>query len=133
MKSRNLTQISLQNDPINRRMQGFSFRIDEDKNWSSRCDFFLLLQSKFDFKHSIESEMSQEHYETSSTQIEALHKENLMKNCEYLFLSRRTVFIKTEINLSRPMKCPLRLTVAITRRLIETLCVTVIIRSWLCG
>ena len=32
MKSHNLTQISLQNDPINRRMQGFSFQIDEDEN-----------------------------------------------------------------------------------------------------
>ena len=33
MKSRNLTQISIRNDPINFRMQGFSFRIDEDENW----------------------------------------------------------------------------------------------------
>ena len=58
MKSRNLTQISLQNDPINCRMQGFSFQIDEEKNWSSKCDFFLLFRSKFDFKHSLDAEMS---------------------------------------------------------------------------
>ena len=32
MKSRNLTQSSLRNDPINRRMQGFSFWIDEDES-----------------------------------------------------------------------------------------------------
>ena len=32
MKTNNLTQISLWNDPINRRMQGFSFRIFEDKS-----------------------------------------------------------------------------------------------------
>ena len=32
MKSRNLTQSSLRNDPINRRMQGFSFRIFEDES-----------------------------------------------------------------------------------------------------
>ena len=31
MKIRNLTQISLRNDPINRRMHGFSFRIFEDE------------------------------------------------------------------------------------------------------
>ena len=32
MKSRNLTQSSLRNDPINRRMQGYSFWIFEDKS-----------------------------------------------------------------------------------------------------
>ena len=32
MKAHNLTQIILQNDPINRRMQGFSFRIFEDES-----------------------------------------------------------------------------------------------------
>ena len=32
MKSRNLTQSSLRNDLINRRMQGFSFRIFEDES-----------------------------------------------------------------------------------------------------
>ena len=32
MKSRNLTQSSLRNDPINLRMQGFSFRIFEDES-----------------------------------------------------------------------------------------------------
>ena len=31
MKTRNRTQISRRNDPINRRMHGFSFRIFEDK------------------------------------------------------------------------------------------------------
>ena len=30
--SRNLTQSSLRNDPINRRMQGYSFRIFEDED-----------------------------------------------------------------------------------------------------
>ena len=69
MKTRNLTQISLQNDPINRRMHGFSFRIDEDENWSSRCDFFILLRSNFDFIHSNETEMSCEHRETNDTRL----------------------------------------------------------------
>ena len=30
--SRNLTQSSLRNDPINRRMQGYSFRIFKDED-----------------------------------------------------------------------------------------------------
>ena len=104
MKSRNLTQSSLRNDPINRRMQGFSFWIDEDENWSSRWDFFLLFRSKFDFKHSIEAEMSQEHYETKGTRIEAPHRENLMKNRERFLSAWRTSFIKTILILGRPMK-----------------------------
>ena len=32
MKTRNLTQSSLRNDPINCRMHGFSFRIFEDED-----------------------------------------------------------------------------------------------------
>ena len=32
MKTHNLTQISVRNDPINRRMQGFSFRIFEGES-----------------------------------------------------------------------------------------------------
>ena len=32
MKTRNLTQISLRNDPINRHMHGFLFRVSEDEN-----------------------------------------------------------------------------------------------------
>ena len=80
MKSRSLTQSSLRNDPINRRMQGFSFQIDEDENWSSRCDFFLLLKSEFDFKHSIEGEMSQEHSRTNGTRNDSLNNENLTKD-----------------------------------------------------
>ena len=31
MKTYNLTHISLRNDPISRRMHGFSFRVFEDK------------------------------------------------------------------------------------------------------
>ena len=48
-KLRNLTQSSLRNDPINRRMQGYSFRIFEDKdgvqdvNSSFSLDQILIL------------------------------------------------------------------------------------------
>ena len=117
MKSCNRTQISLRNDPINRRMQGFSFRVDEDKNWSSRCDFFLLSRSKFDFKHSIEAEMSEEHYETNGTRIEALHIENLMKNRKHVLRREERYLKKTKVIFGRPMKRLSRWTVAIVRPL----------------
>ena len=58
MKKDNLTQISLLNDPTNRRMQGFSFRISEDEVWSSRLDFFHFFRSKLKLTHSNGAEMS---------------------------------------------------------------------------
>ena len=104
MKSRNLTQIILRNDPINRRMQGFSFQIDEDKNWSSRCDFFLLLRSNFDFKHSLDAEMHQEYSESNGSRNDALNKENLMSDHVRFFPSRRTSFKETIFYRGRWMK-----------------------------
>ena len=97
MKSCNLTQISLPNDPTNRRMQGFSFQIDEDKNWSSRCDFFLLLRSNFDFKHSLDAEMHQEYSESNGSRNDALNNENLMID-HGQFLHREEMHLK-ETNL----------------------------------
>ena len=47
MKSRNLTQSSLRNDPINRRMQGYSFRIFEDE------DGVQDVNSSFSFNQSL--------------------------------------------------------------------------------
>ena len=63
MKTCNLTQISLQNDPINRRMHGFSFRIFEDEVEVQdviSLDQNLISRSNFDFKHSLDAERSQE-------------------------------------------------------------------------
>ena len=42
MKTRNLTQIRAQNDPINRQIHGYSFHEIEDEHWHSRYDFSLL-------------------------------------------------------------------------------------------
>ena len=92
MKTRNLTQISLRNDPINRRMHGFSFRVSKEKNWSSRCEFFFLFQSNFDFKHSVYAEMHQEHRESNDTWNDGLYKSNLTKIHGPFFPSRRTEF-----------------------------------------
>ena len=112
MKSRNLTQISLQNDPINRWMQGFSFRIDEDKNWSSRCDFFLLPPLNYDFIHSMGAEMSQEYKETNDLWNGGVNKENLTKFHGQFFPLRRTAFKERRIGRSRWMK----MFIAINRR-----------------
>ena len=64
MKTCNLTQSCARNDPINCRIQGFSFRNFENAVRRSRCDFFLLLQPILDFKHSLDAEMSLEELET---------------------------------------------------------------------
>ena len=104
MKTRNLTQISLRNDLINRRMHGFSFRVSEDKNWSLRCDFLLLSRSNFDFKHSMDAEMHQEHKETNGTWNDGLHKSNLTKIHGRFFPPRRTVFKEAKIRRDRWMK-----------------------------
>ena len=74
MKTRNLTQISLRNDPINRRMQGFIFRVSEDEVWSSRCEFSFLFQLNFEFKDSMGAEMSQEQEETNGAWNDEVHK-----------------------------------------------------------
>ena len=60
MKTCNLTQSRAQNDPINRRIQGFSFRYFKNKGRRSRCDFFWFFQPIIDFKHSLDAKMSLE-------------------------------------------------------------------------
>ena len=63
MKTHNLTRSHAQNDPINRWIQGFSFRDFENEVWRSRCDFFRFFQPILDFKHSSNIEMSLEELE----------------------------------------------------------------------
>ena len=63
MKTRNPTQSRARNDPINRRIQRFSFRDFENKVWHSRCDFFWFPRSISEFKHSSDMETSQEDLE----------------------------------------------------------------------
>ena len=92
MKTNNLTQISLRNDPINRRMQGFSLQIFERRKWSSRLDFFQLFQSNFEIKHSNEAEMSCEYTETNDMRNDALNMENLK-------IDRRPVLRREELFL----------------------------------
>ena len=60
MKTRNLTQSSPRNDPINLRIHNFSFCDFEDEHWHSRCDFSFSCWSIFNFKCSSDAETSQE-------------------------------------------------------------------------
>ena len=66
--------------------------------------------SSFSFDQSLissvqlKAEMSQEHYETNGTRNDSLNNENLMKDRERFLSTRRTDFIKTEVDLNRTMK-----------------------------
>ena len=96
MNTCNLTQISLQNDPINRRMHGFSFRVSEDEVWSSRCEFFFLFRSKFDFKGSVGAEMHQDYKETNNTWNDEVNKSNWMKIHGPVLPWQGTFFLKND-------------------------------------
>ena len=104
MKTSNLTQISLRNDPINRRMHGFSFRVSEDEVWCSRWEFSFLFWLNYDFTHSMGAEMSCEHKEINGTRNGEVHTENLMKNREPFFRREELHLKRTKSNHSRPMK-----------------------------
>ena len=120
MKTRNLIQISLRNDPINRRMHGFSFWVFEEKSCSSRCDFFFLSRSNFDFKHSMDAEMHQEHKETNGTWNDGLNKSNFSNFQGRHFPSRRTVFKERFLGVTVGWRDASRSTTQMMRRLIET-------------
>ena len=60
MKTLNLTRSRARNDPINHRIQSFSFRDFKNKVQHSRCDFFQFSQQILDFKHSLDAEMGLE-------------------------------------------------------------------------
>ena len=101
MKTCNLTQISLRNDPINRQMHGFSFRVFEDEVWSSRYEFSFLFRLNFEFKSLVGTEMSQEYNETNDTWNGGLNKKNLVKIHGQFLLSRRTAFKERRIGRNR--------------------------------
>ena len=63
MTTHNLTQSRARNDPINCRIQGFSFHDFENKVRRSRYDFFPFSQPILDFKHSLDEKMSLEDQE----------------------------------------------------------------------
>ena len=99
--SPNLTQSSLRNDPINRRMQGYSFRNFRRRRWSSRCKFFLFSRSKFDFKCSLEAEITYEHKETNGTRFNGVYKEYFRIERERVLRREEPFLNKTNLILNR--------------------------------
>ena len=59
-ETRNLTRDSDRNDPINRRIQGFSSRDFEDDHRCSRGEFSLFDRRNLASNHSVNAEMSLE-------------------------------------------------------------------------
>ena len=59
-KTHNLTRDSDQNDPINLRIQGFSFRDFEYDIRCSRDEFSLIDRRNLTSNHSVDAEMSLE-------------------------------------------------------------------------
>ena len=59
-KTGNLIQDSDRNDPINRRIEGFSFRDFENDRRCSRDEFFLIDRRNLTFNISVDTEMSLE-------------------------------------------------------------------------
>ena len=97
MKSTNLTQINLRIDPINRRIQGFSFRKFEDECWCSRLDFSLVFRLKVKFMHSNEAESSCERTGTNGARNHSLNNENFAKDREPVLRREERFLNKTEI------------------------------------
>ena len=63
-KTRNLTRDSDRNDPINRRIQGFSFRDFENNRRCSRGELSLIDRRNLTFNHSVDAKMSLEAIES---------------------------------------------------------------------
>ena len=60
MKTLNQIWIRARNDPINRRIQGFSFRDLKNEVRRRRCDFLRFSRPILNFKYSLDAEMSLE-------------------------------------------------------------------------
>ena len=103
MKTRNLTQISLRNDPMNRRRHGFSFHVFEDENKSSRCDFSFLSRSNFDFKHLMDAKMHSEHKESNGTRNLCLDSSNF-SNFKGGSFRREELYLKSNFGRDHWMK-----------------------------
>ena len=118
--SPNLTQSSLRNDPINRRMQGYSFRIFEDEDGVQDAN------SSFSFnKSSILSihwkrKWVKSALEQTARDLELYTRSNLEINRERVLRREEPFLNKTKMNLDRPMKGRIGSTIAITRDSIET-------------
>ena len=64
-KAHNLTRDSNRNDPINHRIQGFSFSDLENDRRHSRVELSLFFRRNLTFNHSVDAEMSLKEEEES--------------------------------------------------------------------
>ena len=97
MKTRNLTQSSLQNDPINCRMHGFSFRVFEDEievqNVISSRSLNQNLISSTPWTWKCVKNMKK----SNDTRIGCLDNSNFSKIQGPSFPSRRTRYLKEKL------------------------------------
>ena len=100
MKTHNLTQSSLRNDPINRPMHGFSFRVFEDEIEVQDVISPFSLDQKSDFKHSLDAETGQEHKESNWHLNWCLDSSNFSKIQRRVLPSRRTLYLKRKRGLT---------------------------------
>ena len=104
MKTRNLTQSSLRNDPINRWMHGFSFHIFEDKievqDVISPRSLDQIQISSIPWMRKRVKKMKK----SNDTRIGCLDNLNFLKIQGRNFHSRRIVYLKGKIGRKRLMK-----------------------------
>ena len=119
MKTHNLTQSILQNDPINRQMHGFSFRIFEGEievqDVISPRFLDQTLISRIPWTWKCVKNMK----ESNGTQNWCLDSSNFLKFQGRVFRSRRTMYLKTKLGITVDLTDALRSTFAMTRLLIE--------------
>ena len=120
MKTRNLTQSSLRNDPINHRMHGFSFRIFEDEievqDVISPRSLDQILISGTPWMQKRVKNMKK----SNDTRIGCLDSLNFSKIQGRNFRSRRTVYLKGKLGVTVDLMDSSRSTVAMRRPLIES-------------
>ena len=120
MKTRNLTQSSLQNDPINRPMHGFSFPVFEDKievqDVISPLYLDQILISSIPSTQKRVKNMKKSNWHLNWCQDSS----NFSKVQGRVFLLRRSRYLKEKLGLTVRWRGASRSTVSMKCRLIET-------------
>ena len=104
MKTRNITQSSLRNDPINRRMHGFSFRIFDDEIEVQDVISPLSLNQNPISSAPRMPKCIKNTMKSNGTRNWCLNSLNFSKFQGQIFPSRRTSYLKEKIGPNRSMK-----------------------------
>ena len=119
MKTRNLTQSNLRNDPINRRMHGFSFHVFEDEievqDVISPRSLDQILISNIPWTQKRVKNINK----SNGTRIVCLDSSNFSKIQRRSFHSRRTVYLNRKLGVTVDLMDSSRSTVMMRRLLIE--------------